>query len=785
MPYTPTLVFRTTDPDKWGSGKGAPLDAAEFDSNTYELKKAIESVTALEPHEIQAINQSPDGTQITIVLDGGATFGPFTLPVASLHFQDAWQPDTDYTKNDYFIEADALYLVLQNHTSEGVFSPTAGSGLGPYYKLIMQGASGGRGSLWYHGSGAPGAISGEADNDLYLDDDSGDVYTFEAGSESESGAWVLIGNIKGPVGPNGAAGADGADGANGADGARGSLWYEGAGAPGTITGQADGDVYLNTTNGDVYKRASGAWTLTGNIKGLQGDPGDPGGPVGPAGADGARGSLWYTGSGAPGTISGQANNDLYLDEDTGDVYALASGTWGLIGNIKGPEGSSGSGGGGTVVTDILSPDKRTGTLLSQKTEYKSVAGSATVTLVDYAGEGYVDTLLLAGMYSNVASLSGGTLNVYIDGNSTPDISVGLDVFFQSMYMYGAATPNRYFQSKLFGANTDGGSVMSYMSRLPIPFSTHVKIEVVNGSSSAMTLWSTATIQTGVTNDWPRTRRLHVDTILVNAPAANATMIPVNAIGRGRLVGIWALQDDFPNSLAPKGAAWEGNWRFYIDTATKVWKASTAFAAGDKIIDGNGNLQTVTTAGNSGSSAPTWNQAAGGTTADGSVTWTQTPGAPNQVWRASAGFAANMAVIDSNGNVQRVTTAGTSGSSAPAWNATVGGTTADGGVTWTNQGNVFQAAKYQSSGGEDYFGMGFYGAGWDAMKTSNGEIGTGFCLTSPLAASSQTRAFYRYHLTDPITFDTSLVITWQAGDTSQVAWTGGSPKIWITVYYYTE
>ena len=92
-----------------------------------------------------------------------------------------------------------------------------------------------------------------------------------------------------------------------------------------------------------------AWTPKGNIKGPQGPQGPQGpagaqgppgadstvpgpqGPAGPAGADGApgstgatgtRGSLWYTGAGAPGTISGQLPNDMYLDTSTGDIYQL-------------------------------------------------------------------------------------------------------------------------------------------------------------------------------------------------------------------------------------------------------------------------------------------------------------------------------------------------------------------------------------------------------------------------------------------------------------------------------
>jgi hypothetical protein len=52
-----------------------------------------------------------------------------------------------------------------------------------------------------------------------------------------------------------------------------------------------------------------------------------------------------------------------------------------------------------------------------------------------------------------------------------------------------------------------------------------------------------------------------------------------------------------------------------------WQASTAYALGAQLPDSNGNLQTVTTAGTSGATAPAWNVTAGGTTADSGVTWT--------------------------------------------------------------------------------------------------------------------------------------------------------------------
>lgn len=53
------------------------------------------------------------------------------------------------------------------------------------------GASGQRGSLWWNGTGNPGAIVGAQNGDYYLDVAAANVW------ELESGAWVDIGNIKG------------------------------------------------------------------------------------------------------------------------------------------------------------------------------------------------------------------------------------------------------------------------------------------------------------------------------------------------------------------------------------------------------------------------------------------------------------------------------------------------------------------------------------------------------------------------------------------------------------
>jgi len=63
-----------------------------------------------------------------------------------------------------------------------------------------------------------------------------------------------------------------AAGGQGAAGAAGSKFYTGTGAPSTL--HTDGDMYINTTNGDYYQQTSGAWgSPLGNLTGAQGPAG--------------------------------------------------------------------------------------------------------------------------------------------------------------------------------------------------------------------------------------------------------------------------------------------------------------------------------------------------------------------------------------------------------------------------------------------------------------------------------------------------------------------------------
>jgi len=57
------------------------------------------------------------------------------------------------------------------------------------------------------------------------------------------------------------------------------------------------------------------------------------------------------------------------------------------------------------------------------------------------------------------------------------------------------------------------------------------------------------------------------------------------------------------------------------------------------------------------------------------------------WNASLPVQVGWLTVDDGGNSQKVTTAGTTGASAPSWNHTKGATTTDNGVTWTNLGPI--------------------------------------------------------------------------------------------------
>ena len=221
----------------------------------------------------------------------------------------------------------------------------------------IRGPAGVRGSLWKSGSGAPPLPSPppvDQNGDQYINVLTGDVY------ELTAGVWTLTTNLIGPRGSNFSYGG-GPPSVTGVTGDQyldtiqgnvyaftgsgwvgpifnnaGNLWYSGAGtaAASGPTGQTvkTGDLYINTTNGDIYEYNGSSWT----------------GPI-----MNNKGTRWYSGAGSaaasgptgPTVLAG----DFYLNTLNGDMYEHNGTTWtGPILNSKGNRWYIGVGDAGTA-----------------------------------------------------------------------------------------------------------------------------------------------------------------------------------------------------------------------------------------------------------------------------------------------------------------------------------------------------------------------------------------------------------------------------------------------------
>ncbi|MHB8218220.1 MAG: hypothetical protein ACYDDS_19270 [Candidatus Sulfotelmatobacter sp.] len=133
-----------------------------------------------------------------------------------------------------------------------------------------------------------------------------------------------------------------------------------------------------------------------------------------------------------------------------------------------------------------------------------------------------------------------------------------------------------------------------------------------------------------------------------------------------------------------------------------WTKSTAYSLGQEVLDSNFKIEVVTSAGTSGTTQPAWG-ATGTTTTDGTVRWFN-QGLTTQItagiWVRLTNYPVGSTILDSNNNVEKVTTShgsGNSGGIQPTWNTIVGGTTSDSTLTWTNEGPV-SASGLASAGG---------------------------------------------------------------------------------------
>jgi hypothetical protein len=137
----------------------------------------------------------------------------------------------------------------------------------------------------------------------------------------------------------------------------------------------------------------------------------------------------------------------------------------------------------------------------------------------------------------------------------------------------------------------------------------------------------------------------------------------------------------------------------MNFVTQPWQALHAYTVGQQVLDSNLGIQTVRTAGTSGANVPGWNTTIGNSTTDASVRWVNqgphTPG--HSSWTKNTNYALRAEILDSNGNVEAVTTAGRSSGTQPIWSTTVGAFLTDGGVRWRNVGAVATASIAAAGG----------------------------------------------------------------------------------------
>ena len=161
------------------------------------------------------------------------------------------------------------------------------------------------------------------------------------------------------------------------------------------------------------------------------------------------------------------------------------------------------------------------------------------------------------------------------------------------------------------------------------------------------------------------------------PSPNGTGYPTNQTVYAQISGggtsAATPYNPWGSGGVPKGVLANDKQLQWISLGSSIWQATTQYSGWTDpnntsfncVVDTANCLQVCSKTGISGASAP----------------WV--------VWISNHAYLAGATITDTNGFIQIVTTAGTStNGSHPAWNTTIGGTTTDNGVTWTNNGYAY-------------------------------------------------------------------------------------------------
>lgn len=171
---------------------------------------------------------------------------------------------------------------------------------------------------------------------------------------------AAVGVVQGPPGPTGATGVQGpkgdvgdtgppgSTGLTGTQGAKGDQGPQGLSfepdAIGLFAERANFDAatqgfsFLARDQSLMFFRIGATGWTTGLAFGV--GPTGATGATGATGTAGVNGSIWRSGNANPSNAIG-ANNDLYLNAATGDLFQKSSGAYSLSANIRGAQGAQG------------------------------------------------------------------------------------------------------------------------------------------------------------------------------------------------------------------------------------------------------------------------------------------------------------------------------------------------------------------------------------------------------------------------------------------------------------
>jgi type VI secretion system VgrG family protein len=189
-------------------------------------------------------------------------------------------------------------------------------------------------------------------------------------------------------------------------------------------------------------------------EGTIGPPGPEGppGPPGETGAPGRDGSTWFTGDGPPPAGLGNTG-DLYLDEESGDVYRN-DGSWTLVASLRGPDGPEGPGAMPDPREDVAAllgiDPSDVDVPLAAMTPAQCDSGAA-VSLAGAAGD-------VVGLFGEESISSPFAFRVALrTATSSPPAMVGSDVTLQIANL-STATLRGIVTSAELGGTMDGGSI---------------------------------------------------------------------------------------------------------------------------------------------------------------------------------------------------------------------------------------------------------------------------------------------------------------------------------------